>query len=110
MAPTQLSNSLFVMFSRVYWMAIGPAILVLLALNIINRGNGWFTPVDFAFLALLGVLLLARWIEFRGGDPHTSTGEPATPEDLRRYALYAILIGLGAWVVANLIGNHLLAG
>jgi hypothetical protein len=109
MAPSQLSNSLLVLISRIFWMAVGPVTLALLAFTIINKGGGWFTPTDFVFLAVLAVLLLARWIEFLGGDPHTSTGEPATPDDLRRYVLYAIILGLGAWIVANLIGNHLLA-
>ena len=55
---------------------------------------------------VLGGLLVARWLEFRGGNPQTSTCEPATPADLRHYVLGTIVLGFGAWVVANLIGNH----
>lgn len=110
MTPSQLSNSSLVLFSRIFWMAIGPGILALLTLIIIDQGLGWFTTVDMAYLAVLGVLVVARWIEFQGGDPHTSTGEPATPSDLRRYALYAMIIGLITWIVANFIGIHLLGG
>jgi hypothetical protein len=51
-------------------------------------------------------MLAGRWMEFRLGTPLTATGEPATADDLRRYALGLGLIGLGVWVVVNLIGNR----
>jgi hypothetical protein len=76
------------------------------AAAIINAGTGWLTGLDLAFLAVLGGMLLARWLEFRGGDPQTATGEPATLAHLRRYTLVALLLGLAVWVVANLVGNH----
>jgi hypothetical protein len=106
MTPAQRTGSLFVLFSRFFWMMCGPMMLGLLAFTIISVGRGWFTPADFGFLAVLCVLPLARWIEFRGGDPRTATGEPASPRDLRRYALGAIVLGFGVWVVANLFGIY----
>ena len=54
-------------------------------------------------------MLLGRWLEFRGGNPQTTTGEPATPADLRRYVLTLIVAGPILWALANLIGNHVLA-
>ena len=33
-------------------------------------------------------------------------GEPASPADLRRYVVTTTLVGLGLWVLVNLIGNH----
>jgi hypothetical protein len=42
-------------------------------------------------------MLLGRWAEFRGGDPRTATGEPATRQDLRRYTLLASVLGLAVW-------------
>ena len=106
MTPT---TSPLVILARVYWMMLGPLLLALLAFTIIDRGNGWFTPADLAFLVVLGGLLLARWLEFRGGNPQTSTGEPATPAHLRRYVCGAVLLGFAAWGVANLLGNHWLS-
>jgi len=87
-------------------MMMGPMILTMLLLTIVSDGSGWLTTVDFAFLAVLSALLLARWVEFRDGNPRTSTGEQATPGHLRRYVLNATAAGLGAWVIAKLIGNH----
>lgn len=106
MTPTQPTTSLLVIVSRVFWMMLGPMVLAVLTFTIINIGTSWFTPADFAFLAVLGLLLLARWVEFRGGNPQTATGEPASPGDLSRFVLTILPLGLGVWVIANLVGNH----
>lgn len=106
MTSSQPTTSMHLLFARLFWMALGPMLLSVLTLSIIREGGGWFTPADFAFLAMLGGLPLARWLEFRGGDPRNSMGEPSLPGDLRRYVLRTLAIGLIAWLVANLIGNH----
>ena len=87
-------------------MMVGPVILGLLAYNIVRHGSGWLTLFDIAFLTVLVLLLLARWLEFRGGNALTAFAEPATPAHLRRYALRTPALGLCVWVVANLIGNR----
>lgn len=103
------TNSALVLLGRVFWMFLGPMILVFLGYSIVRIGNGWFTPADIAFLVVVGVLVLARWLEVRGGNPQTASGEPATPEQFRRYILLAPLVGIMVWIGANLIGNHWLA-
>ncbi len=65
------------------------------------------SAADFAYFVVLASLIFARWLEFRGGDPRTATGEPAAMIHFRRYAWIVLGIGLGLWIVANLIGNHL---
>jgi hypothetical protein len=74
-----------------------------------NRG-GWLTAADVIYFVALGAMLLGRWLEFQGGSPQKATGEPATAEDLRRFVFVAGPVGLAIWVIANLIGNHWLAG
>ena len=100
------TKSFALVLARMFWIQLGPMILIILALNIIMYGRGWFTALDLIFLALLGGLVLARWFEFRGGNPLTSTGEPATKSHLRRYAIGSTIAGLGTWVFANLLGNY----
>jgi len=106
MTPTQPTTSLLVILSRGFWIMFGPTILAILAFAIIDIGTSWFTAADFGFLAVLGLLPVARWIEFRGGNPQTGTGQPASPNDLRRYVLTILPLGLGVWLLANLIGVH----
>lgn len=110
MTPTQPTTSLLAVLLRVSWMMLGPLALVLLGFAIVTLGNGWLTAADFAFLAVLGGVILARWLEFRSGHAQTATGEPATLADLRRFVVAASLVGLGVWVLANALGNHWLTG
>lgn len=61
------------------------------------------TSTDAGFFVLLMGLPLARWIEFRGGDPRTSMGEPATQSHLKKYITATLFVGLAAWGVAKLM-------
>jgi len=95
---------------RITWMLICPMVLLPITLSILLRSRGWFTIVDFAYFVVLGLALLGRWLEFRGGNPRTAYDEPATPAHLRRYLVVAPLGGLALWVLANILGNHVLTG
>jgi hypothetical protein len=99
-------TSLVVALARIFWMMIGPLALAVLALNVASKGGGWLTGVDVAYLAVLGLVLAARWLEFRSGQGQTATGEPMTGADFRRYLVTAAGVGLAVWAVANLAGNH----
>lgn len=101
------SNSELAGFARMFWLLLGPAILLLLALSIAKRGSSWFTPHDVAYLCVLGLVLFARWFEFRE-NPTTGAGEPATPADLRKYLIGATAIGMGLWCTAHGLGNYFL--
>lgn len=97
-------SSGLVAFARLFWMAIGPTILFLLAGTVAKNGIGWFAPASIAFLITLPVVIAARWFD---GD--NSYGDPTTPAEIRTYTAGAIFVGLALWVVANFLGNHWLA-
>lgn len=97
-------------FGRLAWIVVGPMALTVLALGIAQQDTGWFTGFDLAFFLVLGGMLFGRWLEFQSGGATTSTGEPATPADLRRYLMTATPVGLGLWVLVNLAGNYWLGG
>ncbi|HXG10472.1 MAG TPA: hypothetical protein VNK04_11985 [Gemmataceae bacterium] len=103
------TTSPLAVLGRLTWMMFGPLALLLAAWGVVSKGGGWLTTADLAYLAVLAAMLLGRWLEFRGGSPQKATGEPATPADLRRYVIFTLVIGLGVWVVANLLGNYWLA-
>jgi hypothetical protein len=75
---------------------------------IASRGGGWLTPYDIGYFVVLGAMFLGRGLEFLGGNPQTADGEPATAAHLQRYLLVGAVVGLAVWVVANVIGNHVL--
>jgi hypothetical protein len=101
---TNQSTSLVGIFARLFWMMVGPAILMLLAYSLTDDAKGWFAPSSITFLVVLAAVTITRWL-----DPRTSDGEPATRAHLRRYTVSTVGIGLVAWAIANLVGNHWLA-
>jgi hypothetical protein len=95
-----------VVFGRLFWMFVGPMMLMLATIHIVFNGTGWLTPVDGFYFAVLGGLILGRWLEFGGGKPLTGTGEPATWHDFRRYSCGVAILGIAVWVLANALGNQ----
>lgn len=91
-------------FARVVWFLFGPMALLVLAIMIAEKGSGWFGPSSIAFLLVLSITVLARWLDCRGGQPRAADGQPATAAQLRRYFIAAPVAGLAVWAVANLIG------
>jgi len=104
--PTTSSAALF---GRLFWMMIGPLSLVLTIYYIVTSGTGWRTFADVLYFVILIGMMFGKWLEFRGGNPQTSAGDPATPAHLRRYIVTLVIAGPVVWAIANLAGNHLLA-
>jgi hypothetical protein len=103
------SPALPAILGRFVWMLAGPMALVLMTFAIVSEGGGWLTVFDVLYFLILAGMLFGRRLEFRGGSPHTATGEPATEHDFRRYVLIAMIAAPVVWVLANLIGNHWLS-
>jgi hypothetical protein len=101
-------SSLWVLGARLTWVIIGPAALLGITYGIVSGGAGWLTGFDAAFGIVAGLMLLGRWAEQRSGSAVTLTGEPATFQQLKRYVMMLILVTAAIWVVANLVGNHVL--
>jgi hypothetical protein len=91
---TQALTSAPAFFGRLAWMIVGP----------------FAQPIDLIYFLVLGGMVLGRWLEFRYSQPLTATGEPATAADLRRYTWVLGILGLGAWIAANLVGNQVVGG
>ena len=105
---TTPTGSLAAVLGRLVWMMVGPLALVLTLYYVVTSGTGWRTGADVLYFVILLAMIVGKWIEFRGGDPRTSSGEPVKPGDLRRYILMTLVLGTILWAVANLVGNHLL--
>lgn len=102
-------SSMSLLVARTWWIMFGPLFLFVFLVSIIAKGGGWTTPADLAYgIGLVG-MILARWYEFSKGDPRSSTGEPSTRSELYRYSVIVLATGTAVWMLANLIGNHLIA-
>jgi hypothetical protein len=105
---TVLVTSFTVLGAHATWYFVGPAVLVFLLAKIVQTGSGWLTALDVVFFLVLAIMLLARWVDQRSGQGTTGTGEPSTWEQFRRYVLVLPTLALAAWLIANVVGNHLL--
>ncbi len=103
-----VTTSLGVVGVHLLWLFVGPIAMGGLLLNIAQSGTGWLTGLDLGLLAVVVVMLCARWLDQRSGQATTVYGEASTWADVRRYALLMPIVAVGAWIVANVIGNHLL--
>jgi hypothetical protein len=101
-------TSFWVLGARLTWIIAGPVALVGITYGIVSGGTGWLTGLDAAFGVVAGLMLLGRWAEQRSGSAITLTGEPATPEQLKRYVTILIPVTAAIWVIANIVGNHVL--
>lgn len=101
-------SNLGVLFARFFGFLLGPMFLVLTTMSIVNSGSGWLTRLDAIFAGLVALMFLCRWVEQRSGSATTSKGEPATSADFRRYIRVLLFAASLVWVVANVLGNHVL--
>jgi small-conductance mechanosensitive channel len=98
------TTSIGAVVARVFWMMLGPLMLLVMAFTIAKNGNGWLSGVSIGYLGVLAATILARWLEFRDGAALTSDGQPMTTQLLRRFVVLAAVVGLAVWVVANVLG------
>jgi hypothetical protein len=95
-----------VLAAHVTWMLYGPFTLFLILINIVRLGTGWLTALDAAYFVVVAAMILCRWFDQHSGQATQSTGELSTWADFRRYALLLPPLAIGAWVLANVLGNH----
>lgn len=100
MASNQ-STSLLATVSRLFWMLVGPGILSILGLFIAETHKGWFAPRSIVFLALLIGVVMARWF-----DPLDSNGQPTTPRQRQMEVAFLVTLGVGGWLMANILGAY----
>lgn len=102
-------TSVGVLGARLMWVIVGPLVLLAITYGIVIRGSGWMTALDAAFGLVVILMLLGRWVEQRSGQATNLSGEPARPEQFRRYVLILPMFAVAVWVIANALGNHILA-
>ncbi|MHB8970660.1 MAG: hypothetical protein ACYC3X_13170 [Pirellulaceae bacterium] len=96
--------------AHVTWMLYGPFILLLILAKIVSLGTGWLTALDVTYFIVVAGMILCRWLDQRSGQATQATGEPSTWADFKRYAILLLPLAMGAWILANVLGNHWLHG
>jgi hypothetical protein len=101
-APEPKYDSLFQLITqRLYWFAIGPVLLVMTLLGILNGDRGQQLGFNAAYLLVLAGMPLSRWLDMRSGQAQTADGQPATWDHFRKYSIVAVIVGLSALAATN---------
>lgn len=97
------------LLARTTWLLAGPFALLVTLYGIVNTSSGWVTTLDAVFFVIVGLMIGCRWAEQRSGQGTSAYGEPSTWADFQRYVKALVPLALGAWMVANVLGNHILS-
>ena len=90
---------------RLFWMFLGNAMLFLCAMAMAQEASGWFAPIDALFWVLVGSLLIARYVDIKHFNGTTGDGTAATMADFKRYTLILLVVSIGLWIGAHVIGS-----
>lgn len=89
--------------TRLYWMFLGNALLVILfGLLLQNRPKGP-SLLDAGCLIVVASLLFVRYIDIRHFNGQTGEGEPATLAHWRRYSAVLVSGSLALWLAVRLL-------
>ena len=85
---------------------LGPGLMLIDAVAIWLIGDGGSHGKGVAFWAIFAGVVGGRVLAFRGGNPQTSTGEPAEPHHLRPFVIRATAATVVVWAAAFLVGKR----
>jgi hypothetical protein len=105
--PTEVYINGKGVLARLYWMFFGNLILVFLLIFIFEKGPGFPSLHDAAYLVTLVSLLIIRYLDIRFLKGETGEGKPATMTDWRHHAVLVSSVATGAWIVARATGHFL---
>ena len=71
-------SSWSVLFGRLMWFMICPAILMGTVYGIVTRGSGWVSGANVTYVVTVALMVLGRWKEQRSGCATLADGKPAT--------------------------------
>jgi hypothetical protein len=103
-------SSVSVLLGRLMWFIIGPFVLMGITYGIVTRGSEWLSGPKVAYVVFVVLMVWGRWYEQRSGVATTAQGKPATWEHHRRYVRVLSPVATVTFVLANILGNHILSG
>ena len=89
---------------RLFWLLLGNAVLVIVALQILIRVGGVFSGLDVVYWSVVALILAARYADIRYFKGTTAEGKPSTLEDWRRYAFILVLSAGVALLTVHFLG------
>jgi len=89
---------------RLFWMVLGNATLVVLALSITLADRPLLSLTSLAFCLIAGLVVYARHLDVTRFDGTTSEGDRrATPEDVKRFGTWQLVASGATLLLAHAI-------
>lgn len=95
-SPPQQQTGCLGALARVYWMAVGNALLFFCAIYAAKRQAP--SMLDGLYVGLVALLILVRFFDITRLDGQTADGHPATLAHWRRYSLVLVPVAAAVWV------------
>lgn len=95
------------LFARAFWTLAGPMLTVPAVVGLFIREGALFGSADVLFSLIVLGMVVGRWIDFRFGSGQSSTGEPATRQDVQRYVVLVVAGATAIWMLAAWYTNRL---
>jgi len=100
-APEQEAHPFQALLIRLFWLALGNALLLIFAAFIAKLEPWTLTLVDAGYWGIVAMLLLARFVDIKRFHGETSNGQPATMGHLRRYAAMLVASAAAIWAISQ---------
>jgi len=107
-SPAPGISSFIVLMGRLMWFIIGPAVLTFITVGIVTRGPGWLSARNAFYWVCVLLMIAGRRREQSSGCATLATGDPASWQDYQRYVRILMPLTAVIWLIANVLGNHLL--
>jgi hypothetical protein len=91
------------LLTRLFWMLLGNAILLISGVSILQYQDRGFHTADVIFWITTAVLIVVRYFDVKLWDGATCTGNPATMAHWRRYAVILLGCAGAIWAVLHLV-------
>jgi hypothetical protein len=85
--------------ARFYWMAIGPMIIILIAVAFMMKSLEKNVITNLVYWGLVLSVILVRYLDIRYLKGETADGEPATLKHWKRFCIILLTIYTCLWVV-----------
>lgn len=95
-SPPQQQTGCLAALARVYWMAVGNALLFFCAIYAAKRPAP--SALDALYAGLVLVLILVRFVDITRLGGQTADGHPATTAHWRRYTLVLVPVAAAVWI------------
>ncbi len=87
-------------FTRLSWILIGPIALLAYLLHLSRTDPAWTSWQSIGFWAIVALLLLGRYVDWKGFDGSTMEGRATTLADFKRYVAYLMTSSGTGWLAA----------